>query len=149
MTAEREVNNVDVTRDGAGSDARSAVAIVASLWEKVESLVQLEMKLGLAEAEEKLDALKRDLVAKAVAGSIAFAAMLALVAAVIALLALAMKVWLAALLTGAVLGIVAFVLLRRDLTSLPSASTSTIVEQPTRMNLTSTSTTKETSHGTV
>lgn len=150
MNTERGINDQDLTREDANADGRNAVEIVASLWEKLESLVQLEMKLGLAVAEEKLDALKRDLIAKAIGGSVAFAAMLALVAGLIALMSLVMKVWIAAMITGVALGVTAFALLRRDTKSLPAATTpTTSVDQPTRTELTSTSTTKETSHGTI
>lgn len=131
---------------GAGSPGsdRSAVAIVASLWEKVESLVQLEMKLALAHAEDTVDALKRELVAKAIGGAIVFAGILTLMAAIVAALALTMEVWLAALLTSVTVIIAGVVLLRRQLSSAAEP-----VRAQTRSTLTAASNTKGTSHGTV
>jgi hypothetical protein len=123
------------------TDGRSAVAIVASLWEKLEALVQLEMKLALAEAEDKIGTLKRELFAKAVGGAVVLAGMLTLVAAIVAVLALAMDVWLAALLTGSALTVAGIMLLRRQAAPEPADTT-----PQTQAKLSAT--TKETNHGT-
>ena len=187
MTPEANTDITGESASGSAQEARNTIAIVSSLWEKFESLIQLELKLALAEADDKVkalkrelfaeaeakastlkgevfaeaeakvsalkadvlaeaddrvSALKRELTAKAVAGSIALASMLALVAALIALLSLMMDVWLAALLTSSVLAVVSFVLLRRSHTPvLKSASA--------RASLPPISSTKETSHGTI
>jgi hypothetical protein len=116
-------------------DERPVGVVVTDLWEKAETLVRQEMRLGIAEAEEKVDLLKADLderitklklelAAKAVGGAVAVGGALAVVAAVVLLLAQVMPPWLAALLTGIVFGGLGFVLLRRkvDLPSLPPAA---------------------------
>jgi hypothetical protein len=112
------------------ADERSVGAIVTDLWEKTETLVRQEMRLGIAEAEEKVDqlkgelddrlkTLKLELAAKAIGGAVAIGGALALVAAVVLLLSEAMPPWLAALVTGVVFGGVGFALLKREV-KLPS-----------------------------
>jgi len=189
VTPEAEANISSESSSGA-SEGRNAVAIVASLWEKLESLVQLELKLALAEADEKVSVLKREvfaeaetkvsalkvdvfaeaetkvaalkvevfaeadarisalkseLFAKAIGGSIGVASILTFVGALIAALALVMDVWIAALLVSSVLAVASFLLLRRSPTFSPQPTN----ESQTRASLTPTSSTKETSHGTI
>lgn len=109
----------------ASEDERPIGAIVTHLWENTERLVRQEMKLGLTEAEEKvellkhelsdrLQELKRELAAKAIGGAVAVAGALAVVAAIILLLAQVMMPWLAALLTGVVCSGVGYALLKRE-----------------------------------
>lgn len=109
-----------------GSAARPIGAIVTDLWEKTETLVRQEMRLGIAEAEEKVDALKVDLegkvqqlklelVAKAIGGVVAFAGLLTIIAGVVALLAMAMELWLSAFVVGAALALGGVVLLKREM----------------------------------
>lgn len=112
-------------------DPRSIGTIVNDLWEKTETLVRQEMKLGLTEAEEKVEVLKRDLderlrrlklevAAKAVAAAVTIGGALALVAAIVLLLAEVMWPWLAALITGAVLSGAGVMMLKRPV-KLPEA----------------------------
>jgi hypothetical protein len=107
------------------TNERSVGALVTDLWEKTETLVRQEMRLGITEAEEKVDHLKYELddrvktlklevAAKAVGGAIAAGGALALVATLVLLLAYVMPPWLAALITGCVLSGVGFALLKRD-----------------------------------
>jgi hypothetical protein len=107
------------------TDERSLGAIVTDLWEKTEKIVRQEMKLGLTEAEEKIESLKieltgeaqelkRDLIAKAIGGVVAFAGLLVIAAAIVLVLALWMKPWLAALLVGVVLSAAGAFLLKRE-----------------------------------
>jgi hypothetical protein len=120
----RDASNFD-------NDERPLSAIVLDLWEKTESLVRQEMRLGLAEAEEKVDvlkteleaklaALKVELAAKAVGGAVLFAGLLTLVAAVVLLLAQAVAPWVAALIVGVASSAGGFVLVRRTM-RLPGA----------------------------
>jgi hypothetical protein len=119
-------------RSAADGSERTIGAIVTDLWEKTEVLVRQEMKLGIAEAEEKVDALKfeldgkveqlkSELAAKAIGGVVAFAGLLTIVAAIVLLLATAMQPWLAASLVGAAFAVGGGVLLKRDL-KLPAAA---------------------------
>ena len=109
-----------------GNATRPIGVIVTDLWEKTETLVRQEMRLGIAEAEEKVNALKvelegkaqqlkLELVAKAIGGMVAFSGLLSIVAGIVALLALTMAAWLAALLVGAALALGGAVLLRREI----------------------------------
>lgn len=122
-----------VNPSGDRGDQRSIGAIVTDLWEKTETLVRQEMRLGIAEAEEKVDrlkveldhrlnSLKLELAAKAIGGAAAIGGALALVAAVVLLLAEALPPWLAALVTGVVFGGLGFALLKREV-KLPSPPT--------------------------
>lgn len=106
-------------------DGRPIGVIVSDLWDKTERLVRQEMRLGLTEAEEKVDALKTELderlrvlkvegAAKAVGGVVALAGTFTIVAAVVLLLAGIMPPWAAALLTGVVLSAAGFALLKRE-----------------------------------
>lgn len=99
--------------------------IVTDLWEKTETLVRQEMQFGLTSAEEKVDALKielegkvqqlkLELFAKALGGLLAFAGLLTVVAAIVLLLGLAIKPWLAALLVGVALAAGGAALLKRE-----------------------------------
>jgi Putative Actinobacterial Holin-X, holin superfamily III len=116
---------------GVDGNERTIGAIVTDLWEKTEVLVRQEMKLGITEAEEKVDALKIDLegkveqlklelIGKAIGGIVAFAGLLTIAAAIVLLLAMVMKPWLAALLVGAAFAAGGGVLLKREL-KLPAA----------------------------
>lgn len=125
---------VPAGQTGAGADpdggTRPIGAIVTDLWEKTETLVRQEMRLGIAEAEEKVDALKielddkvqklkLELFAKAIGGVIAFAGLLAVIAGIVAALAMAIPLWLAALVVGIALAAGGAVLLKREM-KLPS-----------------------------
>src|SRR4051812_20473795 len=83
--------------DDGSADQRGLADIVADLWDKTETLLRQEMRLGIAEADEKLQTLKRDaerqladlkaeLIVKAMAGAVLFAGLLSLCAALILLL---------------------------------------------------------------
>jgi len=108
----------------AAPDERPFAVIVTDLWEKTEALVRQEMRLGITEAEEKVDVLKAEvkqevaelkveLVAKGLGASVALAGTLALVAALILLLAEVMPAWSAALLVALVAGGGGALLLRK------------------------------------
>ena len=110
--------------EATGADPRPLTAIINDVWEKLEFLVRQEMRLGIAEAEEKADLLKRELeervdhlklelAAKALGGAIAFTGLLALVSALILLLSRAMPAWGAALIVGFVLSGAGVLLLKR------------------------------------
>ena len=111
-------------RSQAEVDGRPIGVLVNDIWEKAETLVRQEMKLGLTEAQEKVDALKAELderlkrlkleaAGKALGGAMAIGGSLTLAAAIVLLLSLVMWPWLAALLTGIVLSTVGVMLLKR------------------------------------
>jgi Putative Actinobacterial Holin-X, holin superfamily III len=126
-----EASNPQRALDAQRADERSIGALVTDLWEKTETLVRQEMRLGIAEAEEKVDHLKHDLddrvrtlklevAAKAIGGAVAAGGALSFVAALVLVLTYVMPAWLAAAITGCVLCAVGFALLNRDV-KLPAA----------------------------
>ncbi|HKU40874.1 MAG TPA: phage holin family protein [Polyangiales bacterium] len=147
-------------RRPADADSRPIGAIVTDLWEKTETLVRQEMKLGLTEAQERVDALKVELddrvqrlkleaAAKAVGGAITIGGALALVAAIVLLLAQVMWPWLAALITGIVLCGAGFALLKRDVKIEPLPNAEEFAPKRTIANIKAdTHAIQEATHGT-
>ena len=127
-------------------DQRPIGVIVNDIWEKAETLVRQEMRLGLTEAQEKVDVLKVELddrlrtlkleaAAKAVAGALTAGGSLALVAAIVLLLAQVMWPWLAALITGAVLCIAGAVMLKRPVKLPPAPNAGELIPGRTIKNI--------------
>jgi hypothetical protein len=89
----------------ARSDAseRPLRELLSELWENSEKLVRQEFELALTELDDRIDKAKSSLASAAIGGAVAFAGVLALVAAIILLLAEAMAPWLAALIVGVVM----------------------------------------------
>lgn len=128
MTQMYDVNRQD-SRQGTHQDnrpesERPISTIVTDLWEKAEMLLRQEMRLGLTEAEEKVNdlkvelaakasQLKVELAAKALGGVVLFMGLLSIVAAVILLLSRVMAPWVAALIVGVGISVAGFVLLKR------------------------------------
>jgi len=119
-----ELRSAPVPRQTRNVDERPFTEIVTDLWEKTEALVRQEMRLGLTEAEEKVDLLKTELrhevaqlkielIGKAVGLGVALLGGLAFVAALILLLAEVMPPWLAALIVAVVLGGAGALLLKK------------------------------------
>jgi uncharacterized membrane protein YqjE len=98
--------------DASGSE-RPLRNIIAELWENTEKLVRQEMELASAELDQKAERLKRDLLLATIGGSVAYAGLLALVAALILLLAQGIAAWLSALIVGAVVSSIGYALLQR------------------------------------
>jgi hypothetical protein len=96
------------------SDERPIGEIVRDLWLNTETLIRQEMQLGLADAEqrvqtfksqidEEVDALKRELILKAIGGAVALIGLSVLVASLVLVLAEVMPAWLSALIVGLVI----------------------------------------------
>ena len=146
--------------DARDSDPRAIGEIVTDLWENAETLVRQEIKLGLTEAEEKVDALKvelddrlrrlkLELTAKAIGGAVSIGGALALVAAIVLLLAEVMWPWLAAVITGAVLCGVGIALLKRDVKVPPLPPAQALMPKRTIANIQAdTHAIQEATHGT-
>jgi hypothetical protein len=77
--------------------------IVTDLWHNTEKLVRQEIELGLAEIDDRVDYLKRELMLKVTGGVLLLGGYLAMLAAVILLLSKAIDPWLSALIVGAAL----------------------------------------------
>jgi uncharacterized membrane protein YqjE len=103
---------------------------LADLWDHLSKLVQQEIALAKAEVGEKAQRLKTELLSSVAGAALLLAGLLALVAAVILLLAHVMPAWIAALITGAVVGGVGYALLARQR---PSAAQ--VVPERTLQNL--------------
>jgi uncharacterized membrane protein len=102
------------------AEERSIGELFGELSQDVALLVRQEAQLAKTEMQQKLSKVTADLVSLAAGGVVALVGGLALTAAVILLLIdpIGMKPWLAALLVGAVLGIVGWVLLQRGMKDL-------------------------------
>ena len=102
------------------AEERSIGALFGELSQDMGLLVRQEAQLAKTEMQAKLSKVTGDLVSLAAGGLVAMVGGLALTAAVILLLIdpIGLKPWLAALLVGAVLGIVGWVMLQRGLKDL-------------------------------
>jgi len=76
--------------------------IVAELWENSERLVHQELELLVAELDRKAERLKTELTIVAIGGSVMFAGVLVLLAALVLLLSKAVDPWVSALIVGLV-----------------------------------------------
>jgi hypothetical protein len=119
--------------DPAAEEERPIATIVNDLWLNAETLIRQELQLGLAEAQERVDALKSELTGQLarlrvevtgqlLAALVLFAGLLSIVAALVLLLAHAVSPWLAALLVGVIISSAGVALLYR---SAPQPSSTT------------------------
>jgi Putative Actinobacterial Holin-X, holin superfamily III len=102
------------------AEERSIGELFGELSQDVALLVRQEAQLAKTEMQQKLTKVTSDLVSLAAGGIVALVGGLALTTAVILLLVdpVGMKPWLAALLVGALFGIVGWVLLQRGMKDL-------------------------------
>jgi hypothetical protein len=102
------------------AEERSIGELFGELSQDMGLLVRQEAQLAKTEMQTKLSKVTTDLVALATGGIVALVGGLALTAAVILLLIdpVGLKPWLAALLVGAVMGIIGWVMLQRGLKDL-------------------------------
>ena len=77
--------------------------IVSDLWHNTEKLVRQEMELGLAELDDRVEKLKRELMLKAAGAVLLLGGYLAVLASVILVLSKVIDPWLSALIVGAAL----------------------------------------------
>ena len=102
------------------AEERSIGELFGELSQDVGLLVRQEAQLAKTEMHAKLSKVTTDLVALAAGGIVALVGGLALTAAVILLLIdpVGLKPWLAALVVGALMGIIGWVMLQRGLKDL-------------------------------
>ena len=102
------------------AEERSIGELFGELSQDMALLVRQEAQLAKTEMQQKLSKVTTDLVALATGGIVALVGGLALTAAVILLLIdpIGIKPWVAALLVGALLGIIGWVMLQRGLKDL-------------------------------
>jgi len=115
------LSRTDPMRDPARAQERPIGEIVGELWENTEKLVRQELELALAELDRKVDRVKTDVAMATLGGSVLYAGVLALVAAVILLLSKAVDPWLAAMIVGVVVSGIGFALIQRGKKDLSSA----------------------------
>jgi hypothetical protein len=92
--------------------------LASSLSSDVSLLVRQEAELAKAQIDDRLKRAKKDGIALGAGGAVAYTGVLALTAAVIAALAMAMPIWLSALLVGLVLSAAGGLMLRKATTDL-------------------------------
>ncbi len=102
-------------------DERSLGELFADLVRDMGTLVSQELALARTEMTEKASQVGKDIAFLAVGGMVAYAGLLAIIAAVIALLAaIGVPLWLSALIVGLVVAGIGYVLVQRGLTALKS-----------------------------
>jgi uncharacterized membrane protein YqjE len=101
-----------------GRDDRSLGELFSELAQKTTTLVRHEVNLAKVEMSEKASRAGKHVGFLAAGGAVAYAGLLAILAAVIILLNDVMPLWLAALLVGLVVAVVGYLLVRRGLDAL-------------------------------
>ena len=102
-----------------GRDERSLGELFGDLSRETSTLVRQEVALARTELTQKATQAGKDVGFLAVGGAIAYAGLLAAIAAVILLLvAIGLPAWLSALIVGAVVAGAGYALVRRGLTAL-------------------------------
>ena len=97
---------------------RSLGELFSELAQDTSTLVRQEMTLAKTEMSQKASRVGKDVGFLAAGGAVAYAGLLAILAAVIILLNDVMPLWLAALLVGLVVAAVGYFLVRRGLDAL-------------------------------
>jgi len=101
------------------SDERSLGELFADLARETGTLVSREVALARTELTEKATQVGKDVAYLAVGGLVAYAGLLAIIAAVILVLAAnGVPLWVSALVVGLAVAIVGYVLVQRGLTAL-------------------------------
>ncbi len=101
-----------------GRDDRTLGELFAELAQETTTLVRHEVNLAKAEMGEKASRAGKHAGFLAAGGALAYAGLLAVLAAAIILLNAVMPLWLAALLVGVVVAVVGYLLIRRGLDAL-------------------------------
>ena len=101
-----------------GRDERSLGELFAELARETSTLVRQEVNLAKTEMSPKASRAGRHVGVLAAGGAVAYAGLLAILAALIVLLNNVMPLWLSALLVGIVVAVVGYLLVRRALDAL-------------------------------
>ncbi len=99
-------------------DDRSLGELFAELAQETSTLVRQEVNLAKTEMSQKASRAGRHIGILAAGGAVAYAGLLAILAAVIVLLDNVMPLWVSALLVGLVVAVVGYLLVRRALDAL-------------------------------
>jgi hypothetical protein len=101
-----------------GRDDRSLGELFAELAQETSTLVRQEVNLAKVEMSDKASRAGKHIGVLTAGGAVAYAGLLAILAAVIVLLDNVMPLWLSALLVGVVVAVVGYLLVRRALDAL-------------------------------
>ncbi len=101
-----------------GRDDRSLGELFSELAQETTTLVRQEVNLATTEMTQKASRAGRHIGVLAAGGAVAYAGLLAILAAVIVLLNNVMPLWLSALLVGIVVALVGYFLIRKGLDAL-------------------------------
>ena len=101
-----------------GRDDRSLGELFSELAQETTALVRHEVNLAKIEMSEKASRAGKHVGFVAAGGAVAYAGLLAIIAAIIFLLGLVMPLWLSALLVGLVVAVVGYFLVRKGLDAL-------------------------------
>ena len=93
-------------------EQESTTTLLSRLFSDATALFQNELQLAKAELRETTSTLKAGVAAIAIGGAVLLAGVLALIAALILALAEVVEPWLAALIVGAALAVIGFVMLQ-------------------------------------
>lgn len=99
-------------------DERSLGELFSELARETSTLVRQEVTLAKTEVSDKASRAGKHLGVLAAGGALAYAGLLAILAAVIVLLNMVLPLWVAALLVGLVVVVVGYLLVRRGLDAL-------------------------------
>ena len=99
-------------------DDRSLGDLFSELAQETSTLVRQEVTLAKTEVSDKASRAGKHVGILAAGGALAYAGLLAILAAVIVLLNMVMPLWVAALLVGLVAAVVGYLLVRRGLDAL-------------------------------
>jgi hypothetical protein len=101
-----------------GRDDRSLGELFSELSQETTTLIRQEVNLAKTEMSQKASRVGKHIGVLAAGGAVAYAGLLAIIAGVIALLGLAIPLWLSALLVGLVVAGAGYFLVRRGLDAL-------------------------------
>ncbi len=101
-----------------GRDDRSLGELFSELAQETSTLVRQEVTLAKTEMSQKASRAGKHVGILAAGGAVAYAGLLAILAALIVLLNNIMPLWLSALLVGVVVAVVGYMLVRRALDAL-------------------------------
>jgi hypothetical protein len=107
-----------MAQERAAKDERSLGELLSELAGETGTLVRQEVALAQAELTQKAVVVGRNIGFLAVGGAVAYAALLAVLAAIIIGLGNVIPLWLSALIVGAVVGITAYMLISSALKAL-------------------------------
>jgi ABC-type multidrug transport system fused ATPase/permease subunit len=103
-------------------EPETTTGLLRRLGDDLATLVRKELALATAEVSRGVNEMKKGIVGIAAAGAILYAGFLVLLGSAVLALGMVMALWLAALIVGAVVGIIGFVMLQSARSKLEAAN---------------------------